>query len=229
MYAVPGSDKDPVAAYEFYAEKRPVEMNEDDAPFYLAINNCSKQGTGKPWFKKNAVGVNKLNGLMKTMAEKAGISTTQLNLANHSGRKTMMQTLTKKNIPPTDIIQLSGHKNLQSVNNYAIMSEKQQIEMSRTLCGLTTRTVSKESSSCNVVDNQQNNSLTTFNSATSSVDSRHGQQALSLFSGAVIHGGQFSIKINSLNQSPTLSQAVESLTALKRYKRIKVLSDSDSD
>ena len=34
-----------------YAEKRLAEMNTDDAPFYLAVNNV-KSGSGKPWFKK---------------------------------------------------------------------------------------------------------------------------------------------------------------------------------
>ena len=61
---------------------------------------------------------------MKTMAEKASLGSS---LTNHSGRKTMMQTLTNNNIPPTDIIQLSGHKNLQGVANYAVVSENQQI------------------------------------------------------------------------------------------------------
>ena len=44
---------------------------------------------------------------MKSMAEKAGLES---NLRNHSGRKTMMQTLTNKGIPATDIIQLSAQK-----------------------------------------------------------------------------------------------------------------------
>ena len=50
-----------------------------------------------------AIGVNKLNSPMKKMAEKAGLG---FNVKNHSGRKTMIQTLTKHNIPATDIIQL---------------------------------------------------------------------------------------------------------------------------
>ena len=48
-------------------------MNQDDAPFYLPVNNGLKG-----WFKSGAVGVNKLNGLMKTMVEKAGIKNDKL-------------------------------------------------------------------------------------------------------------------------------------------------------
>ena len=60
---------------------------------------------------------------MKTMSEKAGLGP---NLKNHSDRKTMIQTLANNDIQATDIMQLSGHKNLQSVTNYSVVSEKQQ-------------------------------------------------------------------------------------------------------
>ena len=92
MFAVPNNQKCPVKTYKVYAEKRPVEMKTDDAAFYLAVNNV-KSGSGKPWFKKAPVGVNKLNTLvvvnklntlMKTMAQKAGLGS---NFKNHSGRK----------------------------------------------------------------------------------------------------------------------------------------------
>ena len=51
----------------------------------------------------------------------------------------MIQALTNNNIPATDIlIQLSGHKNLQSVTKYSVVPEKQQIKMSHTLSELST-------------------------------------------------------------------------------------------
>lgn len=60
------------------------------------------------WSKKAAIGVNKLNSLMKTMAEKAGLGP---NVKKQSGLKTMFQTVTN-NISATNIMQLSGHKNI---------------------------------------------------------------------------------------------------------------------
>ena len=89
LFAVPKNEKCTVKAYKVYAEKRPAEMKTDDAPFHLAVNNV-KSGSGKPWFKKSPFGVNKLNTLMKTMAQKAGLGP---NFKNHSGRKIMIQTL----------------------------------------------------------------------------------------------------------------------------------------
>ena len=49
MFSVPESERDPVAIYKCYAEKRPTEMNDQDAPFYLAVNNCKNQDSSKPW------------------------------------------------------------------------------------------------------------------------------------------------------------------------------------
>ena len=99
MFAVPNNEKCPVKAFKVYAEKRLVEMKTDDAPFYLAVSNV-KSGSGKPRLKKTPVGVNKLNTLMKTVAQKAGLGP---NFKNLSGRNTMIQTLVNNDVPPTDI------------------------------------------------------------------------------------------------------------------------------
>ena len=128
MFATDGSEKDPIVVYKLYAQKRPEKMLEDDSPLYLAINNNLKAGSlqTKEWFKTGPVGINKnkLNSLMKTMAQKAGINNERLR--NYSGRKTMIQTLSKNDIPPTHIAQLLGHKNLKSIENYSKVSTKQQ-------------------------------------------------------------------------------------------------------
>ena len=72
----------------------------------------------KPWFKSAPMGVNKLNALLKTMAQKAEL--------DHSARKRMIQKLSEQNVPPTHIMQVSGHKNVQSINNYSCLSVQQQ-------------------------------------------------------------------------------------------------------
>ena len=51
-------------------------MTDSDSPFYLGINH-TKNPTEKPWFKASAMGVNKLNSLMKTMADKAGFDASE--------------------------------------------------------------------------------------------------------------------------------------------------------
>ena len=117
-------ERDPVRAYDLYASKRPDDLKTPDSPFYLAINHTTKAVNTKPWFKSAPMGVNKLKSLMKTMAEKAGLDAK--NLTNHSGRKRMIQKLNDEGVPPTHIMQISGHKNVQSLNNYSTLSERQQ-------------------------------------------------------------------------------------------------------
>jgi len=49
---------------------------------------------------------------MKTMAEKAGFNTE--NLTNHSARKRMIQKLNDHQVPPTHIMQTSGHETFRA-------------------------------------------------------------------------------------------------------------------
>ena len=51
---------------------------------------------------------------------KAGLENDKLR--NHSARKTMIQTLSESDVPPTQIAQLSGHKSLKSIENYSHLS-----------------------------------------------------------------------------------------------------------
>ena len=37
---------------------------------------------------------------------------------NHTSRKTLVQKLQDSDVLPNQIIQITGHKNLQSINNY---------------------------------------------------------------------------------------------------------------
>lgn len=106
-------------------------MKSDDSPYYLAINYTRLANSSKPWLKAAPMGSNKLSSLMKTMAEKAGLNAE--NLTNHSARKRMIQKLNDQDVPSTHIMQISGHKNVQSINNYSSLSEKQQRNISNIL------------------------------------------------------------------------------------------------
>jgi len=57
-----------------------------------------------------------------------------------------------------------------------------------------------------------------------STGSAEGQMSFKLFEGALIHGGEFHISINTLNQSPTVPTITKHTE--KKWKRIKIL-DSD--
>ena len=153
----------------------------DDSPFYLAAHNTLKKETlqTKEWLKATPVGINKLKSLMKTMAEKAGINNERLR--NHSGRKTMIQTLSEYDIPPTHIALNchAWHKNLKSLESNSTVSAKQGMQMSKLSSGYTSSTATKTSS------HKAENLEATYSSNSET------QQAMTLFSGAVINGGIF--------------------------------------
>ena len=94
-----GTERDPVAVYKIYREKRPKNMMADDAPFYLGINYTRKDSSKEIWFKAAPVGVNSLNTLMKTMALKANINNERL--TNHSASKHIIPKLNDNDFPPT--------------------------------------------------------------------------------------------------------------------------------
>ena len=90
-----GSERDPVVVYKFYAEKRPLGMNDNNAPFYLAVNNCKKTTTTTTRFFETMVQkvsrwceqaefINEEND-RKSRAGRQIVK-------NHRGRKTMIQT-----------------------------------------------------------------------------------------------------------------------------------------
>ena len=48
---------------------------------------------------------------------------------------------------PTDVMQLSGHKNVQSITSYSTVSQKQQLNMSHTLTGFSSGEIAPQSGS----------------------------------------------------------------------------------
>ena len=80
-----GTERDPVAVYKIYRDKRPKNMMAGDAPFYLGINYTRKDSSKKIWFEAAPMGEEKLSTLMKTMALKANINNERL--TNHGARK----------------------------------------------------------------------------------------------------------------------------------------------
>jgi hypothetical protein len=71
---------------------------------------------------------------MKTMKQKAGLDTNK-HLTNHSARKYLVQKLKDNNVEDTDIMQISGHKSVQSVKNYSAISEGKHKRISNVLAG----------------------------------------------------------------------------------------------
>ena len=75
---------------------------------------------------------------MKSAAKDANISSEAKKLANHSVRKTNLDRLMEAGVPPTTIVQLTGHKITESLASYHRASQEQQRQMSKILARATT-------------------------------------------------------------------------------------------
>ena len=108
------------------------------------------------------------------------------------------------------------------------VSQKQQLNMSHNLTGLSSGEIAPQS--CSSIPDKRKHEFDertypTFR-PTFSQQSKQQSSLFLFFSSAVISGGHISVAINTLNQSPTLSVGEENPS--KTCKRIKPL-DSDSD
>ena len=129
MWATPENpDRCPVALFKKFVSHRLKDMCQPDSPFYLAINH--KRADYSLWYKKQPLGINHIDKMMKLVI--AGTSITGRK-TNHSARKTMVETLCRSNIPDSTVMQLSGHKSVQSLNHYKKPSLDQQRSISHLL------------------------------------------------------------------------------------------------
>lgn len=132
MYECAG-EHNPLQYYEAYMSRRPAGFSNPEDPFYLSVRTISLEDhRSDKWFLRQKVGERKLGTIVKTMKEKGQLDQNK-RLTNHSARKYLVQKLRKNNVQGTDIIQISGHKNVASVNNYSIMTDDQHKDISNIL------------------------------------------------------------------------------------------------
>jgi hypothetical protein len=79
------------------------------------------------------MGVNHLYGLTKNMIKSCPSIQDGRKLTNHSARRHLVQKLQDRGVQNTQIMQVSGHKNVQSVNTYSRLNQNQQKSISKVL------------------------------------------------------------------------------------------------
>lgn len=126
MWATGHAERCPVMLYEEYVANRPAEMCQKDSPFWLAINYRATNGKV---LKSQKMGEKKIDTLIKSMV--TGLPEAKGHrLTNHSNRKTTIENLLKNKVERSDIAQLTGHRNLKSIDSYASAPLETQKEMS---------------------------------------------------------------------------------------------------
>lgn len=125
------SDRCPVKFYHIFKSHRPIEMNTIESPFYLAVKH-NRELSDPVWYLKTPLGKNQIGKLMSSAAKAACISGGK-KIANHSVRKTSIGRLLDADVAENYVAQLSGHKNLESLQSYKTPSLQHQRRMSETL------------------------------------------------------------------------------------------------
>lgn len=124
----------PVNAFKQYIRRRPEDALTPDSRFYLSIKRMvqpdASENAKQTWFTMQPLGKNTLGDLAKKMSMKGGLTGRKV---NHSVRKTTVSSLLHSNVEATTVMQLTGHKNVASVNEYSSASLQQQQTMSNIL------------------------------------------------------------------------------------------------
>ena len=133
---------------------------------------------------------------------------------------TLVQKLRESDVPPTEIVQITGHKNLQSIKNYSSLGEKQQMAISTLL--------SKACSSNSVSQQLQSQTvpqLVTQQEFSGTLVPGKSQMFKSLFQGNYISGGTFNVHVST---SASTSTTVNESPQRKKFRRLRVLDSQES-
>ena len=110
-----GDSRCPVKFIERLISKRPSQLK-TSGPLYLQPLKHTRENQ---WYSVQPVGINQVDKYMKDMAAMANLDTTNKNFTNHSIRKTTVCKLQKAGISNDKIAAITGHKNEQSLRDYA--------------------------------------------------------------------------------------------------------------
>lgn len=216
-------------------------MNKDDSPFFLAVNHVSNREYYHAWFKEMPMGINNIYSLTKKMVQSCPDIEGGRKLTNHSARKHLIQKLQDKGVENAQIMQISGHKNVASINTYSRLNEQQQKSISEVLTDTTGQTNYNAGSkycpatTCTSMDVIPSKPSTSTQIQVPSLCSSQMSSELrvsSYFQGSThIHGGTFNFINNYGCGDKRASENTLNEPQQKKYKRILPLhfSDSDSD
>ena len=118
----------PVALFRQYINRRPRNLRAS-GPFYLSIKYNSGPGD-ETWYKVQPMGENKINSMMKNIISLTTPQSSEKRFTNHSARKTLVRKMKKANLERSSIAKVTGHGNIQSLDDYDEADEDEQRQLS---------------------------------------------------------------------------------------------------
>ena len=104
-------------------------------PFYIIIKRNWRLNDNI-WFKNQPKGENTISKMMKTIVAGNSLEESHKKLTNHSVGKTTVSKLKKANIERSDIMKVSGHRSVQSPDDYDETNEEEQRRLSSAISKL---------------------------------------------------------------------------------------------
>ena len=219
-----GDSRCPVKFYKAFANHRPEDMKKPEDPFYLAVKH-KRKSDDNIWYSRTPLGKNQLGRFMSGAVSAAGLQSGERKLTNHTVRKTSIGRLLDGNFPENYVMQLSGHKNIQSLSAYKSASLSHQRQMSDTL----SRQKEPANASTSQINSGSNDNSARFPSVTSiqnsatSVSCSSSSNALE----AVFAGANISSITGCTFQIMTGPVQFVNEPAAKRPRRIIIESDDE--
>ena len=123
-----GGERCPVALFRQYISRRPPSLRTSGA-FYLSIKH--NRGPGDEiWYKVQPMGENKINSMMKNIICETTLESSEKRFSNHSARKTLVSKMKKANLERSSIAKVTGHRNIQSLDDYDEADQDEQRQLS---------------------------------------------------------------------------------------------------
>ena len=132
MFAV-GGERCPVALFKQFVSRRPQNLK-TTGPFYLSIKT-NRKPDDNVWFKVQPMGENKINDMMKSIVANTILESSDKKFTNHSARKTVVSKMKKANVERSGIVKVTGHKTIQSLDDYDEANEEEQRQLSYAISG----------------------------------------------------------------------------------------------
>jgi len=216
----------PVFAYKLFSQKRPIETKQENSPFYIQVNTIQHENFKSKlyWYKKQRLGEKSIATIIKTMA-KEGLPGVQKRLTGHSARKGAIQKQKDAGVQDTEIIERTGHKNVQSLLSYSTTNLEQQKKTSLMLSSTSNKSqndILEPKQTKTMVDSKNDNEHVVakkdeeifanqrqdvappqINTSQQAIyNFQHLHPAMSgFFSNASFHGGQFNFNFNTYTES----------------------------
>ena len=123
-----GGERCPVVLFLQYVSRMPPSLR-TSGPCYLSIK-YNRGSSDEICYKVQPMGENKINSMMKNIISETTIESSEKRFSNHSARKTLVCKIKKANLEKSSIAKVTGHRNIQSIDDCDEADEDEQGQLS---------------------------------------------------------------------------------------------------